>query len=112
MGAAFGVTALLIALLGAKTGGLAADRLRRPRVPGELAARLILGNLALAGIAGLAFLKTDPVPDVAAIVGKQLCAAGDDVFVALVLTVIATTIVTPLVLKRRFSTAPRRSSAS
>jgi Kef-type K+ transport system membrane component KefB len=54
------VIALGVVLAAARAGGLVADRLRQPRVLGELAAGLLLGNLALTGFSSLDFLKTNP----------------------------------------------------
>jgi Kef-type K+ transport system membrane component KefB len=56
--------ALAIVVAAARAGGFAAGKLRQPTVLGELAAGLILGNLAVAGFSGLEFLKTDPLVDV------------------------------------------------
>jgi Kef-type K+ transport system membrane component KefB len=53
-----GALSIAIVLAAARTGGLIAEKLRQPRVIGELAAGLILGNLALAGLSGLDYLKT------------------------------------------------------
>jgi Kef-type K+ transport system membrane component KefB len=55
--------ALLIVIAAARVGGLVAARLRQPRVLGELAAGLLLGNLALANVRALEFLKTDSAVD-------------------------------------------------
>ena len=51
-------------LAAAKAGGLLAERMRLPAVLGELAAGLVLGNMAIGGYAGFEFLKTDPALDV------------------------------------------------
>ena len=56
-------TAVLTVIAAARAGGWVADRLRQPRVLGELAAGLLLGNLSLTGFGGLEFLKTDPAVD-------------------------------------------------
>ena len=56
-------SAVLIVIAAARAGGWAAVRLRQPRVLGELAAGLLLGNLSLIGFGGLEFLKTDPAVD-------------------------------------------------
>ena len=58
--------ALLSVSAAARAGGLLAARLRQPRVLGELAAGLLLGNLALANVRGLEFLKTDAAVDLVA----------------------------------------------
>ena len=55
--------ALLIVIAAARVGGLVADRLRQPRVLGELAAGLLLGNLTLANVRGLEFLKSSAAVD-------------------------------------------------
>ena len=60
-----GALAVLIAVSAARAGGFVTERLRQPRVLGELAAGLVLGNIALAGFSGLNFLKSDPVLDFA-----------------------------------------------
>ena len=56
-------TALVAVIAAARAGGWAADRLGQPRVLGELAAGLLLGNLSLMRFVGLEFLKTDPFVD-------------------------------------------------
>src|SRR5215831_8348120 len=56
-------SAVLIVIAAARVGGWVADRLRQPRVLGELAAGLLFGNLSLTGFGGLEFLKTDPAVD-------------------------------------------------
>jgi len=58
-------SAVLIVIAAARAGGWLADRLRQPRVLGELAAGLLLGNLSLAGFGDLEFLKNDPAVDAA-----------------------------------------------
>jgi len=57
--------ALLIVIAAARAGGFVAERLKQPRVLGELAAGLVLGNLTLAKFGGLEFLKTNDAVDVA-----------------------------------------------
>jgi len=58
------VLGLAIILAAAKVGGEAAVRLGQPAVLGELLAGVILGNLPLAGIGGLEFLKSDASIDI------------------------------------------------
>ena len=58
------IAALPIVLAAARAGGVVADRLRQPRVLGEIAAGLLLGNLTLAKFSGLDFLKTNQAVDV------------------------------------------------
>jgi len=55
--------ALAIVVAAARAGGFVAGKLRQPTVLGELAAGLVLGNVALTGFSGLEFLKTDPLVD-------------------------------------------------
>ena len=55
--------ALLIVIAAARAGGFVADRFGQPRVLGELAAGLLLGNLALLRVGGLEFLKTNQAVD-------------------------------------------------
>jgi len=57
-------TALVAVIAAARAGGWVADRVGQPRVLGELAAGLLLGNLSLMRFGGLEFLKTDPLVDV------------------------------------------------
>jgi Kef-type K+ transport system membrane component KefB len=49
--------ALALVLVAAKVGAEAAVRLRQPAVVGEIVAGMVLGNLGLAGVHGLEFLK-------------------------------------------------------
>jgi Kef-type K+ transport system membrane component KefB len=60
------VLAIAIAMGVARAGAFVAERLGQPRVLGELASGLVLGNLALADVRTLEFLKTDPGLDFAA----------------------------------------------
>lgn len=60
---------LVVILLAAKLMGSLAIRVRQPAVLGELLAGVVLGNLALAGIAGLEGLATDPSIDMLARLG-------------------------------------------
>jgi Kef-type K+ transport system membrane component KefB len=57
------VAAVAIVVAAGQLGGFAASALRQPRVLGELAVGLLLGNLVLVGVHGLEFLKTDPAVD-------------------------------------------------
>jgi Kef-type K+ transport system membrane component KefB len=57
--------ALAIVVAAARAGGFIAGKLRQPPVLGEIAAGLLLGNLALGGFSGLEFLKSDPLVDFA-----------------------------------------------
>jgi Kef-type K+ transport system membrane component KefB len=57
------IGAVAIVIAAARAGGLLAAALRQPRVLGELAAGLVLGNLAFFGVHRLEFLKTDPAVD-------------------------------------------------
>jgi len=57
------IAAVAIVIMAGQAGGFVASALRQPRVLGELAAGLLLGNLVLAGVHGLEFLKTDPAVD-------------------------------------------------
>lgn len=50
---------LVIILIAAKLGGEVAERFHQPAVLGELIAGVVLGNLALVGFDGLAFLATN-----------------------------------------------------
>src|SRR5207253_6020369 len=47
-------------------------KIGQPPVLGELAAGLVLGNLTLAGFAGLEYLRTDPALDILAQLGVIL----------------------------------------
>jgi Kef-type K+ transport system membrane component KefB len=60
---------LVVILLAAKLGGDLAVRIGQPAVLGELIVGVVLGNLALAGFAGLEPIKTDPFIDMFARVG-------------------------------------------
>lgn len=51
---------LVIVIVAAKLGGELFERLRQPAVLGELVVGVVLGNLGLAGLHGLDFLKSDP----------------------------------------------------
>ncbi len=64
--------ALVILLLAAKLGGELVERFGQPAVLGELAFGIIIGNLHLAGIHGLEFLKSDLVLSILAEVGVIL----------------------------------------
>jgi Kef-type K+ transport system membrane component KefB len=59
MNIAAGAAAVVVAIVAARAGGFIAERLRQPAVLGELAAGLLVGNLALLGTHALDFLKTD-----------------------------------------------------
>jgi Kef-type K+ transport system membrane component KefB len=61
--------ALVIILVVAKLGGDLAVRLRQPAVLGELVGGVVIGNLALAGISGLEWLKTDASVDMLSRIG-------------------------------------------
>jgi len=67
------VTALMlglaILLMAAKIGGHAAVRLGQPAVLGELVVGIVLGNLALVGVPGLAQIKHDAFVDMIARLG-------------------------------------------
>lgn len=65
MGDVSSLTALLVVIAAARAGGFVAGRLGQPRVLGELAAGLVLGNLTLAHLTGLQFLKTNAAVDLA-----------------------------------------------
>lgn len=58
--------ALVILLPSAKLAGMAAERLGQPAVMGELLAGMLLGNLGLAGLHGLEYLKTDAAVEILA----------------------------------------------
>lgn len=60
------VVSLAFVLGAAKAGGYLAGKARLPPVLGEIGAGLLLGNLALAGVSRLDYLKTDPGIDFAA----------------------------------------------
>jgi len=60
------VLSLALVLAAAKAGGYLAGKAHLPPVLGELGAGLLLGNLALAGVSRLDYLKTDPGIDLAA----------------------------------------------
>ncbi len=64
--------ALALILLCAKLGGDLASRVGQPAVLGELLAGVALGNLKLAGFAGLEFIKADPSIDLLAQLGVVL----------------------------------------
>jgi len=69
--AALGSTllALTVILVAAKLGADLAQRLGQPAVLGELVGGVIVGNLALVGVDGLAFIGTDPIVDALANLG-------------------------------------------
>ena len=58
------IVALAVVVAAARAGGAAAARLRQPRVLGELFVGLILGNLVLAGVSVVDYLKSDALLDV------------------------------------------------
>ena len=60
---------LAILLMAAKIGGHVAVRLGQPAVLGELIAGMVLGNLALVGVPGLAQITHDPMVDMIARLG-------------------------------------------
>jgi Kef-type K+ transport system membrane component KefB len=60
---------LAILLMAAKIGGHAAVRLGQPAVLGELVVGIVLGNLALVGVPGLAQITHDPMVDMIARLG-------------------------------------------
>jgi Kef-type K+ transport system membrane component KefB len=60
---------LAILLMAAKIGGHAAVRLGQPAVLGELVVGIVLGNLALVGVPGLAQIKHDAFVDMIARLG-------------------------------------------
>lgn len=60
---------LVVILLAAKFGGDLAVRIGQPAVLGELVIGVVLGNLTLAGFAGLDPIKIDPFIDMFARVG-------------------------------------------
>jgi len=60
---------LAILLMAAKLGGHAAVRLGQPAVLGELVVGIVLGNLALVGVPGLAHIKHDAFVDMIARLG-------------------------------------------
>jgi len=60
---------LAILLMAAKIGGHVAVRLGQPAVLGELIAGMVLGNLALVGVPGLAQITHDPMMDMIARLG-------------------------------------------
>lgn len=61
--------ALLVALVAAKLGGEVSVRLGQPAVLGELTLGIIVGNLSLAGVHGLQFIRYDRALDVLAQIG-------------------------------------------
>ncbi|HEY2989832.1 MAG TPA: cation:proton antiporter [Candidatus Binatia bacterium] len=63
---------LVILLPSAKVGGWIAEKLRQPAVLGELLAGMVIGNLGLAGVHGLEYLKTDAALEVLAGLGVVL----------------------------------------
>ena len=63
---------LALVLIAAKLGGHVAKRLGQPPVLGELAAGVVLGNLALFGFSQLDYLKTDTAIDMMARLGVIL----------------------------------------
>jgi Kef-type K+ transport system membrane component KefB len=62
----------VVVLLSAKLGGELAERLGQPEVLGELAAGMVLGNLALAGIPWFEALKNNEVLAIIAEIGVVL----------------------------------------
>jgi Kef-type K+ transport system membrane component KefB len=60
---------LAIILVAAKAGGELFERLKQPAVLGELAVGVVIGNLHLAGLTGLDFLRGEHVLDVLAEIG-------------------------------------------
>jgi Kef-type K+ transport system membrane component KefB len=66
------LAALAVILVVAKLAGDLAARLGQPAVLGELLAGVVLGNLTLAGVGGLAFFTTDPTLDMLARLGVLL----------------------------------------
>src|SRR5205814_558435 len=60
------VLSLAFVLAAAKAGGYLAGKAGLPPVLGELGAGLLVGNLTLAGVSRLDYLKTDPGIDLAA----------------------------------------------
>jgi Kef-type K+ transport system membrane component KefB len=61
--------ALIVVLVVAKIGGDLLERVHQPAVLGELVFGVIIGNLALVGIGGLEFLKTNTSIEVLAEIG-------------------------------------------
>src|SRR5438067_8433860 len=66
------ILSLALILVAAKAGAHLAVRLGQTAVLGELAAGVLLGNLALAGVSGLDYLKTDPSIDLLSRIGAIL----------------------------------------
>jgi Kef-type K+ transport system membrane component KefB len=66
------ILSLALILVAAKLGGHVAVKLGQPPVLGELAAGLILGNLALVGLHQLEYLKTDAAVDMLSRLGVIL----------------------------------------
>lgn len=66
------LAALVVILLVAKLGGSLAIRFGQPAVLGELVAGLVVGNLHLAGIGALDFIREDPIVDALANLGVIL----------------------------------------
>jgi Kef-type K+ transport system membrane component KefB len=60
---------LAVILIAAKAGGELFERLKQPAVLGELAVGVVIGNLHLAGVTGLDFLRSEHVLDVLAEIG-------------------------------------------
>jgi Kef-type K+ transport system membrane component KefB len=60
---------LAVLLPSAKLGGLAAEKLGQPAVMGELFAGIVIGNLGLAGVHGLEYLKIDAALEILAGLG-------------------------------------------
>src|SRR5688572_21615901 len=60
---------LAIILIAAKAGGELFERLKQPAVLGELAVGVVIGNLHLAGLTGLDFLRGEHVLDILAEIG-------------------------------------------
>jgi len=63
---------LIVILIGAKLGGEVAERIHQPAVLGELVAGVLIGNLALFGFNGLAFLATNQGISILAEIGVIL----------------------------------------
>src|SRR5437764_6534722 len=66
------ILSLALILMAAKAGGHLAVRVGQPAVLGELGAGVLLGNLALAGVSGFDYVKTDPSIDLLSRLGGIL----------------------------------------